>query len=200
VADRPRYHCNDGDTQGIQRGWSDLYPVFLPCQWIDITGVPDGEYTLTIELDPDGRIEEIGEANNTVSVPLTLGDPDLETPSEPCDPALDTRVLASTLRECGWVEAGVVDCPTGATASIACAPACEGTPMVRACAVDPNRPDDENCSRVRALATATVACAAQPDPDLMDIACPPTGRIRVLTGPRDLAVPAVCDVTVTPAP
>ncbi|HVV02104.1 MAG TPA: lysyl oxidase family protein, partial [Verrucomicrobiae bacterium] len=38
-----RYDCNN---QGIQRGWADVYEAGLPCQYIDVTGVPPGDYTL----------------------------------------------------------------------------------------------------------------------------------------------------------
>jgi len=37
------YDCGN---QGIQLGWSDIYDRGLPCQWIDITDVPPGNYQL----------------------------------------------------------------------------------------------------------------------------------------------------------
>ena len=36
--------CNS--NQGVSAGWADLYSANLDCQWVDITSVPDGEYTL----------------------------------------------------------------------------------------------------------------------------------------------------------
>ncbi|MBL9107490.1 MAG: hypothetical protein JNL82_41775 [Myxococcales bacterium] len=41
----------DCANQGISRGFSDFYDAGLPCQWIDITGVPPGEYTLRISVN-----------------------------------------------------------------------------------------------------------------------------------------------------
>ena len=41
--------CSD---QGIQAGWADVYGAHLDCQWIDVTDVPAGIYTLEIEVNP----------------------------------------------------------------------------------------------------------------------------------------------------
>src|SRR5689334_21057062 len=43
------YSCTD---QGISRGWADVYSRYLPCQWIDITDVKAGTYTLRIVANP----------------------------------------------------------------------------------------------------------------------------------------------------
>jgi hypothetical protein len=37
--------------RGGSGGYADTYAVGLPCQWIDITGVPPGDYTLRILLN-----------------------------------------------------------------------------------------------------------------------------------------------------
>lgn len=71
---------NDGDSsrqydcanQGISMGWEDIYGKNLDCQWIDITGLPGGEYTLSVTVNAEGRVYEAGPAPNTVSVPVTL--------------------------------------------------------------------------------------------------------------------------------
>jgi hypothetical protein len=56
-----KYHCGN---QGITAGWADVYARYLDCQWIDISGVPTGTYTLEIEVNPDGVIEELDVTNN----------------------------------------------------------------------------------------------------------------------------------------
>jgi hypothetical protein len=63
------YNC---DYQGLQAGWSDIYSPDLPCQYIDITGVPAGDYLLQIELDPQQQIPESNEQNNLLRVPFHL--------------------------------------------------------------------------------------------------------------------------------
>jgi hypothetical protein len=44
-------------------------------QWIDITGLPDGYYTLEMTVNPQGIIPESNPNNNTVQIPITIGLP-----------------------------------------------------------------------------------------------------------------------------
>jgi hypothetical protein len=67
---KPRYTCGE---QGITPGWADLYANRDDCQWVDVTDVPDGDYTLEIEVDPEHRWTESDEANNVTRVPVHLG-------------------------------------------------------------------------------------------------------------------------------
>ena len=55
------YSCLD---QGISRGWADVYSRYLPCQWIDVTGLPSGTYTLRIVVNPLHTITESDYDNN----------------------------------------------------------------------------------------------------------------------------------------
>ena len=64
-----RYNCN---YQGIQRGWADRYTYNVPCQFIDITGVPPGTYTLDITVDPLNFIPELNDFNNNVQVTVEI--------------------------------------------------------------------------------------------------------------------------------
>jgi hypothetical protein len=57
---------------GISVGWADIYTSDLDCQWIDITSLPDGPYTLRFTVNPTGVISEDGPAPNTVTLPVTL--------------------------------------------------------------------------------------------------------------------------------
>jgi len=67
-----RYDC---DYQGIQKGWADVYTGDLPCQWIDITGVPSGNYILEMETNPDRTIVESDYSNNITRVPVVVPPP-----------------------------------------------------------------------------------------------------------------------------
>lgn len=49
------YTCGN---QGITAGWADLYSKFLSGQWVDITGVPDGDYILHVEVNAAGMVNE----------------------------------------------------------------------------------------------------------------------------------------------
>ena len=63
---RPGFYTTCGaDVQGITPGWSDLYNFSLPGQWIDVTGLPSGVYWLEAIVDPDDRVLEADETNNS---------------------------------------------------------------------------------------------------------------------------------------
>jgi hypothetical protein len=68
----PKYHCGN---QGIQRGWGDVYTAATSGQWIDITGVPDGFYVLELMVNPQGLVQESNYSNNTVQLPVVIGQP-----------------------------------------------------------------------------------------------------------------------------
>ena len=63
------YTC---DFQGISLGWGDIYSKDLPCQWVDITDVPRGDYKLLITVNPDGMIQELDRSNNTAGVVVSV--------------------------------------------------------------------------------------------------------------------------------
>lgn len=58
--------------QGLSPGWVDLYQWYLPGQYLEVTGVPDGLYILETQIDPDGEIIESNESNNCGSVRVRL--------------------------------------------------------------------------------------------------------------------------------
>src|SRR5258708_12497540 len=65
--------ANDTDIfQGFQPGWADVNAAGLPCQYIDITGVPAGNYVLKMTVNPDGLIAESDTNNNVTLVPVTV--------------------------------------------------------------------------------------------------------------------------------
>ncbi len=63
------YNCR---YQGIQAGWADTYTANLPCQWIDITGVPPGTYTLELEVNPEHQLPESDYGNNVASIHVQI--------------------------------------------------------------------------------------------------------------------------------
>ena len=79
-----RYDCN---YQGIQAGWADVYLDQVPCQGIDITGVPGGNYTLEVEINPNHTIAESDYSNNIFRIPVVI-------PSE-CSPSLTNNNFAN---------------------------------------------------------------------------------------------------------
>jgi hypothetical protein len=65
-------HGYDCSNQGISAGWADSYPRELPCQWIDVTGVAPGVYTLRLEVNPTGIIDESDRTNDVLELPVVL--------------------------------------------------------------------------------------------------------------------------------
>lgn len=68
----PRDGRFDCDFQGIQAGWADIYDAGLDGQWIDVTDVAPGTYTLVITMNPDQELEEVDYTNNSVSVEVVI--------------------------------------------------------------------------------------------------------------------------------
>jgi hypothetical protein len=64
--------ANDYLVQGLTPGWADVYDWFLPDQYVEVTGVPDGVYILETIADPDDTILEADETNNCSSVYVRL--------------------------------------------------------------------------------------------------------------------------------
>lgn len=59
-------------VHGVSRGWGDTYPSTLPDQAIDITGLPDGTYTVQVTADDKGVVTESSDTNNTASMKVTI--------------------------------------------------------------------------------------------------------------------------------
>ena len=65
-----KYTCSN---MGITAGCQDIYSRYLDCQWVDITDLPGGDYTLVIRVNwdysPDANGSfELNYANNAVAV------------------------------------------------------------------------------------------------------------------------------------
>ncbi|XP_061539224.1 lysyl oxidase-like 5a isoform X2 [Phycodurus eques] len=60
---RRRFACT-AHTQGLSPGCFDTYHANIDCQWIDITDVPPGNYTLQVTVNPYKLVEESDFSNN----------------------------------------------------------------------------------------------------------------------------------------
>ncbi len=66
-ANDPRYPGERYFRMGLSAGWADLYPWFIPDQYIDITNVPDGRYLLVYRVNVSGNVVEATRRNNEAS-------------------------------------------------------------------------------------------------------------------------------------
>lgn len=65
----PNYTCF---WQGITAGWADKYGSYLDCQWIDVTDLPPGDYTLRIAVNPDRTLPESNHDDNVYEGAVTI--------------------------------------------------------------------------------------------------------------------------------
>lgn len=67
------YVCSN---QGITSGWADVYGKELDGQWIDITGVPEGDYIVRVTINAAGSFDEGEDRHpNVAEVPIHLPPP-----------------------------------------------------------------------------------------------------------------------------
>lgn len=187
----PRYHCG---FQGISAGWSDIYGSGLDCQWVDITGVAAGAYSLRITVNGDHTLPEADYTNNTIEVPVTIPEDVPVTPGDPLSPCSGGQ--NGPARDCGWqIPSGQqgVACAPGATVTLGCGCAGVGTcaqdPVLRVC----DGPDA--CTAATALASVDDTCGYCPQTSFV---CPASGVYTVLTGSYAPGSPYTCEVGVAP--
>jgi hypothetical protein len=61
------------NRMGISVGWGDEYEWYLAWQWVDITGVPAGTYTVRAKVDPYGFFIEQNETNQCAWANVSFG-------------------------------------------------------------------------------------------------------------------------------
>lgn len=82
-------------TQGIQAGWGDVYDKTLDCQFIDVTGVPSGDYLLQIAVNPDNVLTEADYSNNRTLIEISIP-PDTCVTNPPNDSFTNALVVSTT--------------------------------------------------------------------------------------------------------
>lgn len=66
------YDSANDPILGISVGWADIYDRNLPGQWVDVTGLADGDYILQVVIDPYERVDETDDSNNTTELLVNL--------------------------------------------------------------------------------------------------------------------------------
>jgi hypothetical protein len=71
--EKPSFTCAD---QGIASGHGDWYYKQLSGQWIDITGVPEGDYIVRVEINDAGQFDEgVNLYPNVIEAQIHVPDP-----------------------------------------------------------------------------------------------------------------------------
>ena len=189
------YDCGN---QGIQRGWQDVYGRELDCQWVDVTDVPAGDYSLRISVNTAHLLNEENYDNNVIDVPVTIP-PDVDAnPTAACPSAVE-----GLDRECGWSEGGDFTCTAGAEVRVGCSTrcgvgSCTGDSIMRVCeGTEPcgargtiARNDDSGCGGASCRGGSGECCSQ------VMFTCPASGAYNVLWAPFRSAESATCAVAV----
>ena len=66
----------DCSFQGLSSGWADVYARGVPGQWIDVSGLPGGDYLVVVRINPEGILPEVHDVHpNTATVSFHLPAP-----------------------------------------------------------------------------------------------------------------------------
>jgi hypothetical protein len=83
--------CNS--NQGVTAGWADLYHKSLPCQYIVVDGIPDGDYTLLSTTNAQKLFPEDTYDDNTVCTGLHLAGNTVSM----IDPPIGRQLITSSI-------------------------------------------------------------------------------------------------------
>lgn len=61
---RPKFACANYGDQGISVNCTDIYRYTVDCQWVDISDIEPGIYTLKVAVNPEFKVPEISYENN----------------------------------------------------------------------------------------------------------------------------------------
>lgn len=191
------YTCGN---QGIERDWQDVYERNLDCQWIDVTDVAPGDYTLHIALNTHHLIPESDYANNDAFVSVTI-------PVPPPDNDVTMACAMPTSgpdRDCGLTRSsdpGVGTCTPGASVTVGCSAACglgscSGDTVLRVC----DTSHDPTCTARQALATnddsgcptTSGRCRRGDCCSQVTFTCPASGTYAAFWGAYDSGGTATC--------
>lgn len=114
-ADKRKYNCN---VMGITAGCGDVYDSGLPCQWIDITGIPAGDYTAVMRVNWDKSPDNLGRVekdfmNNWAQACFNLAysgsNPLVTYHNDQCPPFIDCagEIYGNAQPDCNGVCKGV---------------------------------------------------------------------------------------------
>jgi lysyl oxidase-like protein 2/3/4 len=72
LANAPESRGYDCENQGLTSGWEDVYDKSLDCQWLDITGIRPGTYTMRATVNRNRKLKERNHGNNSFRVRISI--------------------------------------------------------------------------------------------------------------------------------
>jgi len=104
---KKKYDCT---YQGISVGMADLYEAALDCQWLDVTDVPPGRYTVRVAWDPQGLLPDGDRDDNEAVAAFTIPAPTEAPPvvTSITAPVAGTNVSPGRTFRVSWTASGDV--------------------------------------------------------------------------------------------
>jgi hypothetical protein len=177
----------DCETLGLEAHSYRSYSSEMDCQWVDVTTLPPGQYTLRVSVNAASRLAEQDFGNNVLERPVVIPEAD---PLAPCREEVPEEIGFGESIECGWElipgRTGIA-CTPGELVSLECT-FCDGAYVPRVC------PGSEPCSaagavRYTSLGTITQPCesdhrcSAFGQCTAFPFVCPTSGRYTLLGFP-----------------
>jgi hypothetical protein len=185
------------DFMGMWSGYSQRYtPIGLvpemgpdgaevyaahQCQWLDITGVPPGDYSLRVTVNPDGLFNELDQSNNRAD-DLQVVIPNFDDITQPCGDPANPLFGAGVYQECAWspseeqVETGTTSCVADESIELVC----YGCGKVRIC-------DGEGPCRSASSIYSTESCSF-----ISGFSCPVSATFSIWLATDDETDPIRC--------
>jgi len=185
----------DCELLGLEAHSYRAFPSDAECQWVDVTTLAPGQYTLRLSVNADYRLKEESLTNNVVERTVTIPDADPLAPCDGVDVPDDDSLIQNM--ECGWEmmpgQSGLL-CEPGQYITLACT-YCDGAYVARAC------PGLEPCSAAgsqRIVGTGGEFDVCSPEDTCdesggcwdFEFQCPATGVFSLLGFPTRPSVPA----------
>ena len=176
---RARFSC---EMLGLERGYYDDRAA--GCTGLDISGVPEGRYTLAVrlELDP-GVFPDTDLSNNRLELAVTLQNDSDPDPTVPC-PDPGEILLTDEAQDCGWSASPVAECRPGEPFVVSC-PECAGEMFLRLC------PGEGPCNSAESIDDSSGIGGACP---VAGGTCPDSGAFTALMGAVDAGESFRCDL------
>jgi hypothetical protein len=183
----------DCDVIGLEAHSYRSYSSDADCQWVDVTTLPPGQYTLRVSVNADWRLTEQDFGNNVLERTVVIPEAD---PLAPCQEEVPEELGFGENIECGWEmmprQTGVA-CAPGELVSLECT-FCAGAYLPRVC------PGFEACSAAGAVRYSTLREIPQPCADehrcdgsgqctTFPFVCPASGRYTLLGFPKVPVLP-----------
>jgi hypothetical protein len=183
----------DCDLIGLPAHSYHSYSSGADCQWVDVTTLPPGEYTLRVSVNADWRLAEQDFGNNVLERTVVIPEAD---PLAPCEDEVPEEIGFGENIECGWQtmpgQTGL-SCTPGELISLKCT-FCGGAYVPRVC------PGFEPCSAVGAVRYSQLGVAPQPCASehrcdgsgqctSFPFVCPASGRYTLLGFPTVPVLP-----------